>query len=211
MDWTALLLSFELAACTTLVVLVVAVPLAHWIATTRSRLQPLVETLVGIPLVLPPTVLGFFLLLALGPRGPLGDLSLAFTFPGLVVASTVYALPFAVQPLAAAFGRVDRRLVEASWTLGASPARTFFAVVLPLARHGVLAAALLAFAHVVGEFGVVLMVGGNVAGRTRTASLAIYDSVQALDYATATRTSLALLAFAAAVLTATSWLGRRRP
>ena len=217
MDLTALRLSVLLAALTTLALLAIGLPVAHWLATTRWRGKALVEAVVALPLVLPPTVLGFYLLVALGPRSPLGQAwialrgrPLAFSFEGLFVASVIYGLPFAVQPFTAALAGVDRRLVEASWGLGASPLRTFFRVSLPLAAPGVLAGCVLTFAHALGEFGVVLMVGGNLAGETRTLSVAIFDAVERLDYGAAGRTSLFLLGVSFAVLVVTSAL-RGRP
>ncbi len=207
MDWTALALSLRLAAVTTVILLALGLPLAWWLATTRRRARPLVDAVVALPMILPPTVLGYYLLLALGPRSPLGAVaitltgeSLPFTFPGLVVGSVIYSLPFAVQPLRASFARVDRELVEAAWCLGASRLRTFVRVVLPLSRAGVVAAAVLTFVHTLGEFGVVLMLGGNLPGRTRTASVAIYDQVQSLDYAAANRTAGVLVGLSFALL-----------
>jgi molybdate transport system permease protein len=217
MDVQALRLSFTLAALTTTVLLVLGLPLAAWLASSRARWKVLVEAVVALPLVLPPTVLGFYLLVALGPRSPVGQAwiatfgrPLAFSFEGLLVASVLYALPFAVQPFAASLTAVDRRLVEASHTLGVSRLSTFFRVSLPLAAPGILAGAVLTFAHALGEFGVVLMVGGNIAGETRTLSIAIFDSVEQLDYATAGRTALFLLVVSFLVLLVTHAL-RRRP
>ncbi len=210
MDLPALWLSLRLAAITTLLLFVVGVPIAYWLASTRSRFKPVVEALVALPIVLPPTVLGFFLLLSMGSNGPLGQLSegvfgrpLAFTFEALVIASVLYSLPFAVQPIAVAFAAVDRGLIEASWTLGTSRLRTFARIMVPLSRGGLIAGGVLAFAHTLGEFGVVLMVGGNIPGVTRTLSMAIYDDVQALDYGSATLTAVFLLvvSFFALVLT----------
>jgi molybdate transport system permease protein len=216
MDPAALRLSLALASLTALVLLAIGLPIAWWLSTTRWRFKFLVEAVVALPLVLPPTVLGFYLLVVFAPDSPLGRAfealaghPLAFSFEGLLVASVLYSLPFAVQPFAAALSSVDGRLLEASHALGASRARTFFRVSLPLARGGVVAGAVLAFAHTLGEFGVVLMVGGNIAGRTRTLSISIYDSVQALDYAAAGRTALLLLAISFAVLAATYGLLRR--
>jgi molybdate transport system permease protein len=207
MDWAALGLSLKLATWTTLILMPLAVPLAWWVATSRRRWKGVVEAAVAMPLVLPPTVLGLYLLLALGPASPLGRWyeqmrgePLAFSFEGLVVASVFYSLPFAVQPVAAAFAAVDRRLLEASWVLGASRIETFFRVALPLSWTGVASGFVLAFAHTLGEFGVVLMVGGNIPGVTRTVSIAIYDEVQALNYRAAVDTSLALLAISFALL-----------
>jgi len=217
MDWQALWLTARLATIVSGILLVVSVPLAHWIVFSRRRWTFLIESIVSLPLVLPPTVLGFYLLMAMGTRSPLGRLwidwtghPLAFTFEGLVVASLFYSLPFAVQPIATAFSQIDPTLREASATLGAAPLRTFFQVVLPLSIEGVIAGAVLSFAHTVGEFGVVLMVGGNLPGVTRTVSIAIYDHVQALQYHEATVTALFMLAFAFAVLLGVYGL-RRRP
>ena len=216
MDYAALLLSLRLAAWTTLVLLGVGLPISWWLATSRWRWKFLVEAVVSLPLVLPPTVLGFYLLLALGPRSPLGRAfeslvghTLPFSFGGLLVASVLYSLPFSVQPFTAALAGVDRRLLEASWCLGVSRFQTFLRVALPLAAPGILSGMVLTFAHTLGEFGVVLMVGGNLEGRTRTASISIYDSVQALDYASAGRTSLVLLVFSFVVLALTYGLQRR--
>jgi molybdate transport system permease protein len=216
MDATALALSAKLAALTTLVLLVVGVPLASWLTTSRFRGKFLVEAVVALPLVLPPTVLGFYLLVGLGPRSLGGRLFEAvaghpfpFSFAGLLAASVLYSLPFAVQPMAAALAGVDRRLVEASHTLGVSPLGTFLRVTLPLAWPGVLAGAVLSFAHTLGEFGVVLMVGGNIPGRTRTMSVAIFDHVEALEYGAAHRTSAILLAVSFGVLALVYALQRR--
>jgi molybdate transport system permease protein len=206
-DQAALRLSLVLATLTTGALLVLGLPIAHWIATSRWRLKFLVEAVVALPLVLPPTVLGFYLLFGLGPHSPLGRAWTAvagapfpFSFGGLLVASVLYSLPFAVQPFAAALAGVDRRLVEASHSLGVSPLATFFRVTLPLSWNGVLAGAVLTFAHTLGEFGVVLMVGGNIAGETRTLSIAIFDHVQALEYGAANHTAAVLLAISFSVL-----------
>lgn len=217
MDWQALGVSFKLAAATTGVLLVVGIPLAAWLAFSPSRWwKAVIETVVALPVVLPPAVLGFYVLLALGPKSPLGQAltevvghPLPFSFEGLLIASVLYSLPFAVQPFAAAFLAVDRRLLEASWTLGVGSVGTFVRVVLPLSRQGVLTGVLLSFAHTVGEFGVVLMVGGNLPGQTRTAAIAIYDDVQALDYASAHETALVLLASSFVMLFLLSLLKRR--
>jgi molybdate transport system permease protein len=216
MDWAAIALSLRLATCTTLILCALGLPLAHWLATSRWRWKFLVEAVVALPLVLPPTVLGFYILLALGPRSPLGQgytaltgSTLPFSFPGLVIASVLYSLPFAVRPFAVAFAGIDRRLVEASWCLGVSRLGTFFRVVVPLAWTGILTGMILTFAHTVGEFGVVLMVGGNIPGVTRTVSISIYDDVQALDYGAAGRTALFLLLFSFVTLAVTYALQRR--
>ncbi|MBM3819781.1 MAG: molybdate ABC transporter permease subunit [Acidimicrobiia bacterium] len=216
MDWEAIWLTARLAALVSAILLVISLPLAHWLVFSRRRWTFLVEAVVSLPLVLPPTVLGFYLLLAMGSRSPVGrwwtsltGQSLAFTFEGLVIASVFYSLPFAVQPIAAAFAQVNHTLGEASATLGASRLRTFLRVTLPLSMHGVVAGAVLSFAHTVGEFGVVLMVGGNLPGVTRTISIAIYDDVQALRYERANETALALLAFSLLVLLAVYGARRR--
>ena len=217
MDWQAVALSARLAATTTVLLLLVAVPLAGWLSFTRRRWAVVVEAVVALPLVLPPTVLGYYLLVSFGNRSPLGRLwedltgtTLAFSFSGLLIASMLYSLPFAVQPLLAAFAGVDRRLLEASSVLGRSRTATLLRVVLPLSKAGLATAAVLTFAHTVGEFGVVLMVGGSIPGETRTVSIAVYDSVQAFDYAAAARTSLLLLAFSLVVLTTMYALQRGR-
>ncbi|MBP6704220.1 MAG: molybdate ABC transporter permease subunit [Vicinamibacteria bacterium] len=213
MDFEALRVSLALAAATSASLFVIGLPLGYWLAFTRSRARLIVEPIVALPLVLPPTVLGLCVLLALGPRSPFGRTleemtgrTFAFTFEGLLVASILYSLPFAVQPFATAFASVDTRLREAAFCLGASRASTFFRVILPLSKRGVIAGLILSFAHTLGEFGVVLMVGGNIPGVTRTASIAIYDSVQALDYAAALRTSAVLVTLSLAILAATSHL-----
>jgi molybdate transport system permease protein len=216
MDWTAIALSLRLAAATTAILLVIGMPIAYWLAFSPRRWKFLVEAVVALPLVLPPTVLGFYVLLAIGPRGPIGVLysrltggMLPFSFQGLLVASVLYSLPFMVQPLASAFASVDRKYLEASWCLGVSRAATIRRVLLPLARTGIATGAILSFAHTLGEFGVVLMVGGNIAGVTRTVSISIYDQVQSLDYAGAFATSIFLLAISFVVLALTYALQRR--
>jgi molybdate transport system permease protein len=216
MNIEALLLSIRLALCVSAILFVVGMPLAYWLAYSRWRWKFLLEAVVALPLVLPPTVLGFYMLLAMGPRGPLGQLwhaafghGLAFTFAGLVIASVLYSFPFAVQPLIASFETVDRKLLDASAVLGAGRARTFCRVILPLSVPGIVTALVLSFAHTLGEFGVVLMVGGNLAGVTRTVSIDIYDRVQSLDYASANRTALLLLVISFAVLSAVYGINRR--
>lgn len=216
MDWQAVWLSLRLAFWTTLILLILGPPIAYWLTFSPRRWKYLVEAVVALPLVLPPTVLGFYLLLALGPRSPLGKLYegltgdlLPFSFQGLLIASVLYSLPFAVQPFTSAFGAVDRALIEASWCLRVSPAGTFFRVIVPLSLRGLVAGAVLSFAHTLGEFGVVLMVGGNIAGATRTASIAIYDEVQALNYQAAGQTAAFLLAASFLVLVLTYSLQRR--
>jgi molybdate transport system permease protein len=217
MDWQAFGLSVRLAAIVAAMLLAVGLPVAYWLSMTRFRGRFLVEALVSLPLVLPPTVLGFYLLTLLGARSPIGRWwtawtghGLAFSFEGLVVASLVYSAPFTVQPLAAAFSQLDPSLRAASSVLGASPLRTFARITLPLSIEGVLAALVLTFAHTIGEFGVVLMVGGNLPGITRTVSIAIYDDVQALRYDEARATALALLVLSF-VLLAGVYAIRRRP
>jgi molybdate transport system permease protein len=216
MDWQAIWLSVKLASATTVILLALGAPLAYWLAFSRRRWKFLVESVVALPLVLPPTVLGFYVLLAIGPRSPVGALygkltggMLPFSFQGLLLASVLYSLPFTVQPVAAAFASVDRKLLEASWCLGVSRAGTFRRIVVPLARPGIATGAVLSFAHTLGEFGVVLMVGGNIAGVTRTVSISIYDRVQALDYAAAAQTSLFLLAVSFTALALTYAFQRR--
>ena len=216
MDWQAIWLSLRLAFSTTVILLIAGTPLAYWLAFSRRRWKFLVEAIVALPLVLPPTVLGFYILLAISPRSPLGAVYaritgglLPFSFAGLLVASVLYSLPFTVQPMATAFGAVDSKLLEASWCLGISRAATFRRVIVPLARPGIATGAILSFAHTMGEFGVVLMVGGNIAGVTRTVSISIYDQVQALDYSSAGATAALLLAFSFVVLALTySWQRR---
>jgi molybdate transport system permease protein len=218
LDFAPLWLSLRLAFTATAVLLVLGTPLAWWLARTRGPLRAPIETLVALPLVLPPTVLGFYLLLGLGPRGPLSGLwSLlgiappVFDFTGLVIGSVLYSLPFVVQPLQAAFEGVGRIPLEVAATLGAGPFDRFRSVAVPLARRGFLVGATLGFAHTLGEFGVVLMIGGNIPGRTRVVSIAIYDEVENLHYAAAHRLSLVLLTVAIVLLWGVSALRRRRP
>lgn len=218
MDVEALFLSAKLALLTTLLLLALGLPFASWLSTTRFRGRFLVEALVALPIVLPPTVLGFYLLVGLGPRSPAGHLFEAvaghpfpFSFEGLLLASVLYSAPFAIQPFTAALSLVDRRLVEASHTLGVSRVGTFFKVTLPLAWHGVMAGAVLTFAHTLGEFGVVLMVGGNIPGKTRTLSINVFDEVEALNYSAAHRSAALLLGVSFAVLVIVYGLEHRRP
>jgi len=192
-DLQALWLTLKLAGLTTLLLLLLGTPLAWWLARTGSRLRAPLEAVVALPLVLPPTVLGFYLLLAMGPNGPLAGLSLAFTFGGLLLGSMVYSLPFVVQPLRDSFSAVSGQSLDAAACLGAGPMRRFFRVVLPLARPGYLTASVLGFAHTLGEFGVVLMIGGNIPGETRVLSIAVYEHVEALDYGQAHVLSAGLL------------------
>ena len=215
MDWSAIWLSVRLAVATTLVLLAIGIPLAYWIVFSPRRWKFIVESIVALPLVLPPTVLGFYVLVAIGPLSPLGRAyarfaghGLPFTFEGLLIASVLYSMPFAVQPFAAEFASVDRRLLEASWSLGASRVETFRRIVIPLSVRGLVTGIVLSFAHTLGEFGVVLMVGGNLPGVTRTVSISIYDAVQSLDYAAASRTSLLLLILSFLILACTYSLQR---
>ena len=215
MDWSAIWLSVRLAAATTLVLLAAGIPLAYWIVYSPRRWKFLVEAVVALPLVLPPTVLGFYVLIAIGPLSQVGRAyarvaghGLPFTFEGLLIASVLYSMPFAVQPFTAEFASVDRRLLEASWSLGVSRLATFRRVVIPLSVRGLVTGIVLSFAHTLGEFGVVLMVGGNLPGVTRTVSISIYDSVQSLDYAAASRTSLLLLIVSFVILASTYSLQR---
>jgi molybdate transport system permease protein len=222
MNWQAVALTARLATLTSLILIVVGVPLALWIAFSRRKWKFVIEAIVAMPLVLPPTVLGFYLLVAFGGGTALGrwyqrvtGSTLAFTFTGLVVASVLYSLPFAVHPMAAAFRGVDRKLVAAARTLGGSKATIYRRIVLPLAWPGLITGLVLSFAHTVGEFGVVLMVGGNIPGVTRTLSIDIYDQVQSLNYAAANSTALVLLVFSYGLLCllyalngSFSWSGR---
>ncbi len=217
-DWQAFRLTIELACFVSAILFIAGLPLAYWIAFSRWRWKFFVEALVALPIVLPPTVLGFYLLVALGSRSPLGQWwqsitghTLAFTFTGLVIGSILYSLPFAVQPFATSFSSVDRKLLAASATLGASPLRTLFRVVLPLSVPGLITGVALAFAHTMGEFGVVLMIGGNIPGVTRTVSISIYDQVEASNYAAANGMALLLLVFCFVVLTVVYGVHRRTP
>lgn len=212
----ALWLSVRLAVLVAAIMLVLAIPLAYWLSQTKWRAKFVIESLVALPLVLPPTVLGFYLLTAMGANGVLGKLwmawfghTLAFTFTGLVVASILYSLPFAVQPLVMAFESVDLRLLDAAAVLGAGRWRSFRQILLPLSVPGLITAAVLSFAHTLGEFGVVLMVGGNIPGVTRTISIDIYDHVQSLDYSAANRMAIALLLISFAVLSTIYAVNRR--
>lgn len=216
MDLTALHLTLTLALCTTAILTALGIPLAYWLAMSRWQGKFLVEAVVALPLVLPPTVLGFYLLLATGPYSPMGKLYegatgrlIPFSFLGILIGSVLYNLPFAVRPFTAAFIGMNRRLMEASWCLGESRWQTFWRIVLPLCWPGVLAGMILTFAHTVGEFGVVLMIGGNIPGVTRTLSITIYDDVQAMNYASAGRTAALLVLFSLIVLSLVHWLGRR--
>jgi len=216
MDWTAVALSIRLAAIVAGVLVLIALPLAYWLAFSKWRWKFLIEAIVALPIVLPPTVLGFYVLVAIGSQSPIGRFwmritghGLAFTFEALVFASILYSLPFAVQPMVAAFAQLDQSLPDAAATLGATRFRTFKSVVLPLSIEGVVAGGVLSFAHTIGEFGVVLMVGGNLPGITRTVSISIYDQVQGLEYASANQTALVLLVFSFLVLAIVYALMRR--
>jgi molybdate transport system permease protein len=216
MDLTPVWLTLELAAVTTMLLMLVGTPIAWWLSQTRSRAKHLVASLLALPLVLPPTVLGFYLLLLLGPAGPVGQLTealglgtLPFTFEGLVVASVIYSLPFVVQPVHNAFEAIGRRPLEVAATLGASPCNAFFTVALPLARPGLLVGAILGFAHTVGEFGVVLMIGGNIPGETKVLSVAIYDHVESLEWTQAHWLAGGMVVFAFFVVLAMYLLGQR--
>ena len=216
MDWSAIFLTLRLALVVCTILLVVGTPIAYWLSFTRWRWKFFVESIVALPLVLPPTVLGFYVLVAMGPQTPFGRWyqsftghGLPFTFEGLAVASVLYSLPFAVQPMAAAFSQVDRNLINASSILGASRIRTFARVVLPLSITGVVTGFVLSFAHTLGEFGVVLMVGGNIPGITRTVSIYIYDQVQALNYSAANQTALVLLALSFVMLSIVYGVNRK--
>jgi molybdate transport system permease protein len=206
-DWGAIRLTLELASVTTLLLLFIGTPIAWWLARTRSAWKGAVGAVAALPIVLPPTVIGFYLLVAMGPEGPVGQFTqslglgvLPFTFAGLVVASVFYSLPFVVQPIQNAFEAIGERPLEAAATLRASPLDTFFSVVLPLARPGYLTATVLGFAHTVGEFGVVLMIGGNIPDKTRVVSVQIYDHVEAMEYAQAHWLAAGMVAFSFVVL-----------
>jgi molybdate transport system permease protein len=216
--WSAVVLTVQLASVTTVLLLIVATPLAWWLSQTTSRWRAPILAFVTLPLVLPPTVLGFYLLVAMGPQGWLGQWTLAmgwgllsFTFSGLVLGSMVFSLPFAVQPLQHSFEAMGRRPMEVAATLGARPLDAFFTVALPLARPGMVTAAILSFAHTVGEFGVVLMIGGNVPGQTRVVSTQIYGHVEAMEYPQAHALALGMLVFSFVVLLALAAVKRRWP
>ena len=215
-DLTALWITLKLAVISTGLLLIICAPLAWWLAHTRNRFKVLVEALVALPLVLPPTVMGFYLLVLLGPRGAVGGFlesigigHLAFSFSGLVIGSMLFSLPFVVQPLQNAFATAGGRVLEAAATLRASPLDRFFSVVLPLSRRGFLTAGVLSFSHTLGEFGMILMIGGNIPGRTQVASIAIYDHVEAMDYAAAHQLSLILVVTSFTMLLVVFALNRR--
>jgi molybdate transport system permease protein len=216
MDWQAFWLTIRLAVVVAGALVILGLPIAYWIAYSGWRWKFLAEAVVALPIVLPPTVLGFYVLVALGSRSPLGRAcqsvtghTLAFTFGGLVIGSIIYSLPFAVQPFAASFAQIDRRLLAASATLGASKLETFVRVILPLSIPGLVTGVALSFAHTMGEFGVVLMVGGNIPGVTRTVSIDIYDQVQALNYSAANQTALVLLALSFVMLSVVYGVNRK--
>lgn len=213
--WQPIWLTLALATLTTLILLVIGTPVAWWLARSSSMVRDMVTAVVCLPVVLPPTVLGFYLLLVLGPSGPgrvvaslWGDKTLAFTFPGLVIGSTLYSMPFVVQPLRNAFVAVGRRPLEVAATLGARPWQRFWHIAMPLAKPGFVTAAILGFAHTVGEFGIVMMVGGNIPGRTRVVSLAIFDAVEEGDWLTAHALSAGLVVFSFVVILSVTVLGR---
>lgn len=216
MNWQAFTLTIRLAALVAAILLIIGLPIAYWITYSRRRWKFLIEAIVALPIVLPPTVLGFYVLVALGPRSPFGRWwqlltghTLAFTFAGLVIGSVLYSLPFAVQPFASSFAVVDKKLIAASATLGASSWKTFWRVILPLSVSGVVTGIALTFAHTMGEFGVVLMVGGNIPGVTRTVSIDIYDQVEAANYASANATALVLLLISFVILSLVYGLNRK--
>jgi molybdate transport system permease protein len=216
LDLRPLWLSLKLAALTVIVLLLLGLPLAWWLSRSRARFKVILEAIIALPLVLPPTVLGFYLLILMGSQGMLGAAwagltgqSLAFSFAGLLIASCLYSLPFVIQPLQASFAAIEQSGIEAAWTLGASRLKTFFTVILPQSRQGLLAAIVLGFAHTLGEFGVVLMVGGNIPGETQVLAIAIYDQVEGLQYQNAHILSAGLLLFSFVVLAVVYGVNRR--
>ncbi|MCP3852003.1 MAG: molybdate ABC transporter permease subunit [Gammaproteobacteria bacterium] len=215
-DLSALIITLKLATITTFILLIIGTPIAWWLARTQWRFKFLIEAVIALPLVLPPTVLGFYLLIALGPNGPIGGLMqsiggqpLAFTFTGLIIGSVFYSMPFVVQPLQSAFNSMGQRPLEVAATLGASPIDRFFTIAVPLARPGFLTASVLGFAHTIGEFGVVLMIGGNIPGETQVLSIAIYDHVEAINYPQAHWLSAGLLLLSFVLLMSVYALNRR--
>lgn len=217
MNFTApFLLTLKLSTITTSLLFIIGIPFAYWLAFSKLRLKFIVESVVALPLVLPPTVLGFYLLMAIGGNSFVGrwyegvfNKTLAFSFQGLVVGSFIYNLPFSIRPFQSAFTGVDKKLLEASWSLGRSKLSTFLFVIFPLSRQGIITGCVLTFAHTVGEFGVILMIGGNIPGVTRVASVAIYDEVQALNYGTANIYAAILLAFSFTILAVIYFINRR--
>ncbi len=216
MDWPAAFLTLKIAFATTVILFAIGIPLAYWLAMSTWRGKFVVEAVVALPIVLPPTVLGFYILMATGPQSVVGQAyeqatgsRLPFSFAGILLGSVLFNLPFAVRPFTAAFASMNRRLIEASWCLGETRWGTFRRVTLPLCWHGLLAGVVLTFAHTIGEFGVVLMVGGNIPGVTRTLSISIYDDVQSLNYTSASQTSLVLVLFSFTVLCIAQMLGRK--
>jgi molybdate transport system permease protein len=206
-DWQAIFLTLRLATLVTLILLVIATPVAWWLTTTKSKLKPVISAIVALPLVLPPTVIGFYLLIAMGPSGPVGEFTqsiglgtLPFTFTGLVIASVIYSFPFVVQPIQNSLEALGKRLLEVAATLGASRLDAFFTVILPLAKPGFITASILGFAHTVGEFGVILMIGGNIPGETQVISVLIYEHVESLEYAQAHSLSAGMIIFSFIVL-----------
>jgi len=207
MNWEPLILTFQLALVVTLILLLVSTPIAYWLSHTKSRLKPIIETLVSMPLVLPPTVIGFYFLIAFSPNSGLGSwlnaifgLKLVFSFTGLVIASVIYSLPFMVHPLQSGLSSISKSITEASYVMGKSKWQTLFKIQLPQIKPAILTGIVLSFAHTVGEFGVVLMIGGNIPGRTKVASIAIYDEVEALNYDAANYYSLILFAITFSIL-----------
>jgi molybdate transport system permease protein len=214
--WQAIGLTLELATATTVVLLLIATPLAWWLSQTESSLRAPIGALVTLPLVLPPTVLGFYILIVLGPEGPIGEITqalglglMSFSFSGLLIGSVIFSLPFAVQPIQYAFEAIGRRPMEVAATLRARPIDAFFSVALPLAKPGLLTATVLTFAHTVGEFGVVLMIGGNIPGETRVVSTQIYGHVEAMEYRQAHGLAAGMVMFSFVVLIALAWLKKR--
>ena len=217
MNWEAVILTTKLAVIVSSILFLIGIPLAYWISFSKLRWRFLVEAIVALPLVLPPTVLGYYVLVAISPKSFLGKIytdlfgtTLPFSFQGLVLASVLYSLPFAVQPFISSFDSIEKRLIEASWTLGASKLKSFITVILPLSIPGIVTGLVLSFAHTLGEFGVVLMVGGNIPGVTRTVSIDIYDNVQALNYSEAGHTSLFLLVISFITLSIIYLINRRK-
>ena len=216
MNWEAIILTAKLASVVSIILVIIGIPIAYWISFSQWRWKFLVETVVAMPLVLPPTVLGYYILVTISPKTLIGGLwveflgtPLPFSFTGLVIASVFYSLPFAVQPFASSFETVDRKLIEAAWTLGTSQLKTFFSIIIPLSIPGIITGIVLSFAHTIGEFGVVLMVGGNIPGVTRTVSIDIYDNVQAFKYSEAASTSFFLLIVSFLVLSIVYAINRK--